>query len=676
MSAEAVQPARVPLDTDVWCSGDGLPDRVRYRAVNVGEGGLFLRTEFPLEVGSRVTCEFLLPTGHLVRAETQVAWIRHGRTAQIPPPGMGLRFLSIPIEDLAALQEYVASFDEETLASLEAASQAAALPPPPPPPEGREEPAAAPPLPPVPPEPPADTSDEPAVPPPPASLEPDAEPTGTPCEPPAPDAKTAALAPPAEPTPAAEPDGPPEPGRPEAPMVGPEQDTIPEAPASKAVWLAPDAPESLPDAAATNLPDSEAPGDTDRGGPGRAMPLTRSDSEEEQPAEPDHVPEPESSDPPAPAPEIDFVDQASHNDAPADATWRIVLELAPDSFSWDPASGRLLLDPAPLPARLEGPDGNVGTVTLEFAGPQTALPPRENTQQVPADPAPREPGPPAPLSEPAQPAPAAAEAEAETSLSGQVLPSDPLAPETEQPEPAASHTKARFPTKILATVAACLVLAALGAGLVSWILPSGHRPEPKERARQRQPRPATAAKERPRPSLAAAPALPTARPRRASARPGTSPGRAALARPAAQPSPGAAAQPQTSRRKAQPRALARKSPRPTLQKATSPRARSKAQVRLALAVSGRPSKVLSYWIADPPGFVVDLAGVKPRLRPGRHKVSNPDVRFVKVARRRGRLRFIIYFTRKEIAPQARVRTTASGTYVVWPARTPARLTMR
>jgi len=64
---------------------------------NISEVGIFVRTNDPLEVGTRVTLKFAPPGTHEPLVLTgQVAWINPIRVlASNPNPGMGIRFIDL-----------------------------------------------------------------------------------------------------------------------------------------------------------------------------------------------------------------------------------------------------------------------------------------------------------------------------------------------------------------------------------------------------------------------------------------------------------------------------------------------------------------------------------------------------------------------------------------------------
>ncbi len=69
-------------------------------AINISQGGVFIRTDKPLPVGSPVHLKFSIPgTEREIESEGQVMRvIKSGHNPE--PPGMGIRFESIKKEDV------------------------------------------------------------------------------------------------------------------------------------------------------------------------------------------------------------------------------------------------------------------------------------------------------------------------------------------------------------------------------------------------------------------------------------------------------------------------------------------------------------------------------------------------------------------------------------------------
>jgi type IV pilus assembly protein PilZ len=76
---------------------------------NISEVGIFVRTDEPLEVGTRLTLKFAPPGSHDALVLTgQVAWVNPIRMlASNPNPGMGIRFIDLTQESRERLIDAV-----------------------------------------------------------------------------------------------------------------------------------------------------------------------------------------------------------------------------------------------------------------------------------------------------------------------------------------------------------------------------------------------------------------------------------------------------------------------------------------------------------------------------------------------------------------------------------------
>jgi uncharacterized protein (TIGR02266 family) len=78
---------------------------------NIGVGGLYVATERSFQVGDRLAVEFSLPElDRVVSVDAEVRWIR---AAPAGAPGIGLRFIRLPIVSAIAIQEYVRRQDDD-----------------------------------------------------------------------------------------------------------------------------------------------------------------------------------------------------------------------------------------------------------------------------------------------------------------------------------------------------------------------------------------------------------------------------------------------------------------------------------------------------------------------------------------------------------------------------------
>ena len=68
---------RVPLAVNVayWVEDQKREEAYMVEAVNVGEGGIFLKTDLPLGIGTAVHLEFTIPGTHgMVQLKGKVVW--------------------------------------------------------------------------------------------------------------------------------------------------------------------------------------------------------------------------------------------------------------------------------------------------------------------------------------------------------------------------------------------------------------------------------------------------------------------------------------------------------------------------------------------------------------------------------------------------------------------------
>jgi uncharacterized protein (TIGR02266 family) len=97
---------RLVLEAEV-----GLTGHNRFytgRAGDLSRGGLFVATESPLAVGTPLSLHFVLPGGHRVSADAEVAWVRAPRYRPHElPAGMGVRFLALAEPDLGAIRHFL-----------------------------------------------------------------------------------------------------------------------------------------------------------------------------------------------------------------------------------------------------------------------------------------------------------------------------------------------------------------------------------------------------------------------------------------------------------------------------------------------------------------------------------------------------------------------------------------
>ena len=77
-------------------------------AENISEGGLFIKTANPLEVGTEITIEFLLPLlEEPIRVKGRVEWNTNMPGVRKASPGMGVSFQGLSKEDKEKINQIV-----------------------------------------------------------------------------------------------------------------------------------------------------------------------------------------------------------------------------------------------------------------------------------------------------------------------------------------------------------------------------------------------------------------------------------------------------------------------------------------------------------------------------------------------------------------------------------------
>lgn len=103
---------RLPVELEVDCATEQMAEPVTLTTQDVGEGGIFLKTEFPLDPGTRFGCRFHIGNQPLL-AEGEVAWIRNGPPESDPAPGMGVRFVAVDPDDSERLRQFVLGIEAD-----------------------------------------------------------------------------------------------------------------------------------------------------------------------------------------------------------------------------------------------------------------------------------------------------------------------------------------------------------------------------------------------------------------------------------------------------------------------------------------------------------------------------------------------------------------------------------
>ncbi|MBN2725314.1 MAG: PilZ domain-containing protein [Deltaproteobacteria bacterium] len=104
---------RIPVLGAVECqSSDDSPHQI-LSMLDLGEGGIFVQTSYPLDTGTEILVRFDpgdAPEEIVVRA--RVIWSRPGPEGSMPTPGMGLKFIDIKDEYLERIRRIITMHNE------------------------------------------------------------------------------------------------------------------------------------------------------------------------------------------------------------------------------------------------------------------------------------------------------------------------------------------------------------------------------------------------------------------------------------------------------------------------------------------------------------------------------------------------------------------------------------
>jgi type IV pilus assembly protein PilZ len=74
---------------------------------NISEGGLFIATYHPAQLGTMMQVEFSLPDdGEPISVEAEVRWVRETQSDSAVPPGIGLRFVNLPVAERDRIESF------------------------------------------------------------------------------------------------------------------------------------------------------------------------------------------------------------------------------------------------------------------------------------------------------------------------------------------------------------------------------------------------------------------------------------------------------------------------------------------------------------------------------------------------------------------------------------------
>jgi uncharacterized protein (TIGR02266 family) len=79
-------------------------------SVDLSSGGLYVKTDFPLEVNENLTLRFTLPDQKgMVSCKARVAWVNQKEKPRKPelPAGMGIQFVELSLEDMKSIRRFL-----------------------------------------------------------------------------------------------------------------------------------------------------------------------------------------------------------------------------------------------------------------------------------------------------------------------------------------------------------------------------------------------------------------------------------------------------------------------------------------------------------------------------------------------------------------------------------------
>jgi uncharacterized protein (TIGR02266 family) len=111
MQTEKRTSLRVPLTVSVvyWVNRQERKETYRVESVNIGEGGIFIKTDLPLGIGTEVHLKFSLPGDNAsIQLSGKVAWSGSLKTyIDRAVWGKGIRFTAVDDENREKLMKFV-----------------------------------------------------------------------------------------------------------------------------------------------------------------------------------------------------------------------------------------------------------------------------------------------------------------------------------------------------------------------------------------------------------------------------------------------------------------------------------------------------------------------------------------------------------------------------------------
>ena len=107
-SAIPVRISTIEPERDPW-TGRPFFRTLQETCANVSRGGVFIKTDEPLDLGRRLLVEIRLPSGRPLEAIGRIAWVKRVLSSEEreAESGIGIEFLGGASEQLQALDEYV-----------------------------------------------------------------------------------------------------------------------------------------------------------------------------------------------------------------------------------------------------------------------------------------------------------------------------------------------------------------------------------------------------------------------------------------------------------------------------------------------------------------------------------------------------------------------------------------
>lgn len=96
---------RVPISVKVTNLSSG--NFTYYQASNISAGGMFIKADEPLSVGSELRLRFSLPGAEDIKVHAKVVRNQSGDPAKGVPSGMGIRFIDVGDEDREVINQFI-----------------------------------------------------------------------------------------------------------------------------------------------------------------------------------------------------------------------------------------------------------------------------------------------------------------------------------------------------------------------------------------------------------------------------------------------------------------------------------------------------------------------------------------------------------------------------------------